>query len=421
MHYDSVLDYLRKVLDNNHIPNTIYEDPFEETKSIDCGLRESLFKDFDKKEALKHFKNLCKENTLYYVTDEYYCSYICMQLPNPQKQQYLIIGPFTFIDLNQKNYYALLDHLDLPADLLPLLENYYFNLPFISSETQFKNLITTFGDTIWEGLSYTISNVSGNLWNFPYGTEFTSATDEDLHLTPANINAVESRYTFESQLMQAVSQGNLTLVDHFIFSEGTMQYVPRLSNALRDYKNYMIILNTLLRKAAEAGAVHPVYLDQMSSKFAKKIESLSSITAHSMEREMIHNYCMLVRNHSVKGYSPIIQKVINQINLNLTSDLSLSTLSEMFNISAGYLSTLFKKETGATLTDYVNKKRVQHAILLLNTTHLQIQTIASYCGVEDINYFTRIFKKFTEMTPKKYRDMISVSSENSLLENHWKK
>lgn len=409
MHYDGVLAYIRKVLENRHIPTTIYEEPFEEIKCIDNGLRESLFMDFDKKEALMQFVNACREDTLYYVTDEYYCSYVCMKLPNPKKQQYFVIGPFTYVDINPKNYLTLLEKLDIPANLLPILENYYYNIAFVSSETQFKNLITTFGDTIWADRPYSASIVHGNLWNIPYGKDFIYDLDDESHLMPTNMSIVEAKYSFESQLMQAVSQGNLVLTDQLLSVESGIRYIPRLANTLRDYKNYMIIFNTLLRKAAEAGAVHPVYLDQLSSMYARKIEELSSVTDHSIEREMVHKYCLLVRNNSVKGYSLIIQKVLNQINLNLTSDLGLSTLSKMFNISAGYLSTLFKKETGITLTDYVNKKRVEHAIFLLNTTQLQIQTIASYCGVDDINYFTRIFKKFTDMTPKKYREMILKS------------
>lgn len=421
MHYDSVLTYVRKVLENRHIPSVIYEEPFEEIQSIDCGLRESLYKGFNKKEDFTYFMDACRENTLYYLTDEYYCSYVCMQFPNPEKLQYFIIGPFTYIHINQKNYLTLLDALNIPANLLPILENYYYNIAFVNSETQFKNLISTLCDIIWENSHYSVSDVYGNLWNMPYAREFVSDLEEESYLLPTNINIVETRYTFENQLMQAVAQGNLALIDQLFSKENSIRYIPRMENTLRDYKNYMIVFNTILRKAAEQGAVHPVYLDQLSSKFARKIEALTSAAEHSLEREMLHKYCLLVRNYSVKGYSPIIQKVINQIDLNLTSDLGLKALSEMFNISAGYLSTLFKKETGLTLTDYVNKKRVEHAILLLNTTQLQIQTIASYCGVLDINYFTRIFKKFTEVTPKKYREMISKPSENCRSENQWEK
>ena len=65
-----------------------------------------------------------------------------------------------------------------------------------------------------------------------------------------------------------------------------------------------------------------------------------------------------------------------------------------------------KKETGSTLTEYVNRKRVEHAIFLLNSTNLQIQEIAAACGIPDVNYFTKIFKKQVGNTPKEYREKI---------------
>lgn len=108
----------------------------------------------------------------------------------------------------------------------------------------------------------------------------------------------------------------------------------------------------------------------------------------------------------MKGYSLLVRKVLTQIDSDLTSDLSLRNQAEKLNINSSYLSTLFKKETGATLTEYVNRKRVEHAIFLLNTTNLQIQTIAQSCGIPDVNYFTKIFKKHIGITPKDYRDNI---------------
>ncbi|MDF2513281.1 MAG: AraC family transcriptional regulator, partial [Herbinix sp.] len=94
---------------------------------------------------------------------------------------------------------------------------------------------------------------------------------------------------------------------------------------------------------------------------------------------------------------------IIRIDMDLTADLSLNAISEELNVNASYLSNLFKKEIGSTLTEYVNRKRVEHGILLLNSTKLQIQTIAQYCGIPDLNYFTKIFKKNIGKTPREYR------------------
>ena len=78
----------------------------------------------------------------------------------------------------------------------------------------------------------------------------------------------------------------------------------------------------------------------------------------------------------------------------------------MQNISASYLSALFKKETGVTLTEYVNEKRIKYAMQLLATTKIQIQTAAQHSGIDDVHYFTKLFKKYTGKTPKEYRQSI---------------
>jgi YesN/AraC family two-component response regulator len=161
----------------------------------------------------------------------------------------------------------------------------------------------------------------------------------------------------------------------------------------------------LLRKAVEQGGVHPFYIDSVSSDFAKKVEKIKSVQEGiDMMHDMIYKYCALVKNHSMKNYSLLVQKVITVIDSDLTADLSLHRQAEMLNINASYLSTLFKKETGMTLTEYVSKKRIDHAAFLLTSTNLQIQVVAQNCGIYDVNYFTKMFKKQTGKTPKEYRE-----------------
>jgi len=60
-----------------------------------------------------------------------------------------------------------------------------------------------------------------------------------------------------------------------------------------------------------------------------------------------------------------------------------------------------------TVSEYVRYKRIEHAKYLLGTTHLQIQTVAQHCGIMDVQYFLKAFKKEVGKTPKEYREMIS--------------
>jgi hypothetical protein len=70
-------------------------------------------------------------------------------------------------------------------------------------------------------------------------------------------------------------------------------------------------MNTLLRKAAEQGGVHPMYIDRESSKFASRIELINDIKKiPELMKDIFSSYCRLVRKHSTKKYSPIVKKTI---------------------------------------------------------------------------------------------------------------
>ena len=111
----------------------------------------------------------------------------------------------------------------------------------------------------------------------------------------------------------------------------------------------------------------------------------------------------MVRNLNRQTYSPVIQKIIAYIETDLSTDLSLKTFAKYLNVNASYLSTLFSKEVGITLSEYVNNSRIFHAKKLLQGTNLPIKSIAEQCGFSDTHYFNRIFHKITGTTPGVYR------------------
>ena len=78
----------------------------------------------------------------------------------------------------------------------------------------------------------------------------------------------------------------------------------------------------------------------------------------------------------------------------------------MLNVNPNYLSTIFKKELEITLTEFINQQRIHIAVKLLNTTDLQIQDVAWNVGMNDVNYFTKLFKKAVGVTPSCYKKNI---------------
>jgi AraC-like DNA-binding protein len=87
----------------------------------------------------------------------------------------------------------------------------------------------------------------------------------------------------------------------------------------------------------------------------------------------------------------------------ITMPVTINKAAAILNISASHLSRIIKKETGMTFTEYVLREKVKEAERLLADTDIQIKNIAVSLGFEDSNYFSRVFKKYTNTTCGKYR------------------
>lgn len=94
--------------------------------------------------------------------------------------------------------------------------------------------------------------------------------------------------------------------------------------------------------------------------------------------------------------------VFNYIENNYNSTISLKKLSEIAFMSEGYFCRMFKKTTGRTPTDYINRIRVEKAVMLLNQGICNVTEAAISVGFDDINYFCRVFKKYMKQSPTDY-------------------
>lgn len=238
-----------------------------------------------------------------------------------------------------------------------------------------------------------------DIWHYEY-KNYLRIPEKPFH----NIHVIEARYEAENALIDAVCNCNEPAALEALTKFHSFLLPQRLPDKLRDRKDYTITFNTLLRKAAERAGVHPIHIDSHSNGTIPRIEQLTSINqCIAFSKKMIHEYCELIRRHSLQHYSPIVRKALTYINTDLCTDLTLNVLADHLNVNASYLSMLFKKEVDMTLTDYVNKHRIEHACRLLICTSLPIKSIAQQCGIPDIYYFTRLFKRITGTTPKVFR------------------
>ena len=403
MFYEPQLQLLRNTLRKCRVETAIVDLSLPADHHPELRHYFNLSQQPDASRPLQEYLPPVQPETIYRISDPFGCRYLYLQLPEYPKNTVLAIGPY----LSKAPTAQEIMEWSERASIAPLQQKsmalFYNNVPLLPEHSHIFILLDAFVETLWGTSAYHLQDITLNASDFLItpNPQKDAAEQEDTLWFMQN---VEQRYAYENALIDAVSKGQLHKADMLLSGLSTFSMEQRVSDPVANTKNYCIIMNTLLRKAAEQGGVHPLYIDRTSSEIAAKIEELRSMDSiGTFMTEMFQTYCRLVRKHATRHYSPPVQKALIYVDSHLSDNLTLSTLADTLNISSSYLSTLFKKETGQTLTAYINTQRIRQAKHLLETTKLQIQTVAQHCGILDVQYFSKLFKAITGTSPKQYR------------------
>lgn len=405
----------------------IITDPDKQHAQVDLGFRKRMNMPYDIELHADLMLSRIQKNMFYLYTDKFLISYALFRLPESLWEEIretpaaeadasqisppvLCIGPILFHTMNTVEISSVMARLKIsPAHQQDMVEHYNL-IPLFSSREIFVHTLQFFLKRLSpEPVLFREISYGQESWGFsdPEGADYALPEQPEVA-----IQAIEERYEAEQALMKAVGAGKT--------NEATLRYqrfisyrlAPRGLSSLRDKKNILFVLNTLLRKAVQFGGVHPFHIDNISRSFSIQIEAgLTLEQLDQLSYRMVRKYCILVQNYARKNYSPLVQRCMNTIDFSYSSELSLSWLAKQCGVSESYLSTSFRKETGMTVTDCINKTRIRQALILLNTTELSIGEIASRCGFPDANYFSRVFRKQQGLSPKQYRDRIRKGRE----------
>lgn len=409
MQFTKEVEFLLKFL-SNHKLNTCF---FHETKNptkIDFGIRQTLGLEHEYTRIADFLTHWLQPTTIYKITDRFFCVYFILSLPVEEHTVPFLIGPYIHNTFDKNRMLQDIERYHITPPVFQKLQTIFTQLPILSDDTSLQTMIQTFGELIW-GNQNKFKILDSQLEETIFYA-LPSQINNDMHST-MDIQMYESYLMQENNLVQAVSMGNTQVAEDTLALLCAFPLDDTSHDQLRNIKNYALSLNTIFRKAAEINTVNTSQVLRLATKFIHKIELCASpMDCTILLREIVRKYCLLIKNHSMKEYSPLIQQAIRQIDMDLSGDLSLHTMAKKLNSNASYLSTQFKKITGNTYTEYVQKKRMEHAIFLLNTTSLQIQTISQYCGISDLNYFSKIFKKHVHLSPTEYRKELTKLEKN---------
>lgn len=99
-----------------------------------------------------------------------------------------------------------------------------------------------------------------------------------------------------------------------------------------------------------------------------------------------------------------VQKAADYIKLNYSEKISIKEIADQLYLSPNYLSELFKKHTGKTISEYLTDYRLEKACQLLDHAEYRVGDVSGMVGIHDGRYFSNMFKKKYGMTPTEYRN-----------------
>ena len=225
-----------------------------------------------------------------------------------------------------------------------------------------------------QSLRYILNKYFANVFVLPYGE-----TGDDA-LTIAKVTQPEII------ILDVTAKNALGIHPQLI------QLHPNLRTIIIDQEENFQHAQQAIRMGALDYFVAPLVEKEVLNGLHRTIISLNQVSLLSFRDK-----------NALPTQNEMILPMIQYIHTNYANELTLDVLSKFMHLNKDYLSKLFKREVGMTFIAYLNHYRVEQAKLLLRTTDDSLAEIASAVGYSDPAYFSRIFKKITDLSPNQYR------------------
>lgn len=337
-----LLDVLTRLASASNIRCMRVTPPFDGLDQFDYGLRKALDPYFDWQEFGSLLLQSTPPNTLLFAEGTFELQFALFRIPDEENAVFMI-GPWATAERSEKSRSWARRHIGEKGD--DAVQSYYSGVRILSG-SGFQASIVAVVSMMFPKEEFHLDQQKEFL-PFHFTTDLRYFTEPEFQ-REIPIQMLEQRYANENAIWDAAACGNTEAALKACQQMARFTYGGRFFGSLYQTKIMLTVMNTLLRKAIERSNIHPYYIDEISSRYALMIENMVDEESWPLVQTMVKEYCAYVRRYSLQQYSPLVQKVINTINLNLSDQLSPKSLAAMYYISPSYLSSLFKQDTGTT-------------------------------------------------------------------------
>lgn len=220
------------------------------------------------------------------------------------------------------------------------------------------------------------------------------------------------QYDEEMQMYECLREGNPDAVQKSVSLFSSSRTGHLSNDPLRNIKYLFVASTTLATRFAIEGGLDSETAYNISDLYIQNMDRCTDISqVHDLQKEMMLFFTREVAKLSRKKvYSKPVLQCMNYIDMHLNETLSLDVLARQVKHNPNYLSLLFKKELGITLTAYIRSRRVEAAKNMLLYSDYSFSRISSCLAFSSQSYFIRIFRESTGYTPRDFRNRFYLSS-----------
>lgn len=217
---------------------------------------------------------------------------------------------------------------------------------------------------------------------------------------------IHAPYEPEMEFYSYVKTGDLNKVNVYLKRDFTsIKGLGKLSdNQIRNFRYHFIITAAMISRACIDAGLSLEQAYSLSDFYIQKVDKINTLHEIDMlHKSMVVDYTKLMKKTKASTiYSKPVVHCINYIYSHLHMRITLDALASELSLSPGYLSRLFKKEMGMSVSEYISVQKIETAKNMLRYSDYSPSFIASILGYPSQSYFTQCFKKATGVTPKRF-------------------
>jgi len=206
--YEAELNLFTTILSQFHLKITVLPTSSGIISASDMGLRSKIYGDFIPEKIEVQLASALKEKIIYKITDEFFCSYVFLLLPEYEEQTALIVGPYLTEEKDHDWIDSFISEKGIDPHWTPILENHFRTVPCLTNDKIITAAFNSLAERIWGIHQFSTEEiVSGIPESFiPLSSPPDPQVQADIFST---IRRIERTYEEENRLMEAVSQGRV--------------------------------------------------------------------------------------------------------------------------------------------------------------------------------------------------------------------